>query len=262
MPRKLALPVTAMLCLLVAGCVSNTGIKSVYNKTEMPKESAASKQRDGARIHTELGRRYMQRGELQLALKKLKKALSFDSSYVPAHTVIAVLYERIGKAALAEKHYRAAQRLDQAKGSVNNNLGQFLCKHGQVKESLGYFTKALDDPFYGTPAMAYVNAGTCLAKIGRNDDAAARFRSALEIKPRDAEALLGMARILARQQDYFHARAFVERFNALGQPRPSALLLGYRIESNLGEREAARDYANELREMFPDSTQARSLQGH
>ena len=47
-------------------------------------------------MHTELGQQYMQQGKLEIALENLNKALSFDPGYVDAHTVIAVLYERIG----------------------------------------------------------------------------------------------------------------------------------------------------------------------
>lgn len=259
MPHKFALGLVAA-CVIIAGCAS-TG-PAVRNRDQaLPQESAATQRRNAAEIHTELGQRYMQRGQLKTALGKLQKALSFDASYVPAHTVIAVLYARIGKPALAEKHYRRAQKLAPTKGSVNNNLGQFLCKMGRVRESLIYFGNALDDPFYKTPGVALVNAGTCLARINRLDEAIAKFNAALAINPADADALLAMAKALTGKQDYFHARAFIERFTDLRQPRPAALLLGYTIETQLGEREAARKYANELREKFPDSPQARSLQG-
>ncbi len=245
--------VLLLSCLLVAGCATTT------SSSRLPAESSADQARHAAQIHTELGQHYLQRGKLEVALGKLKKALQFDPNYMPAHTVIAVLYERIGKLQLAEKHYRKAQALDPTKGSVNNNLGQFLCKVGRIDEAMGYFSKAVADPFYKTPLAAYVNAGTCLVKAGRPAEAEVQLDKALRLSPADPEALFQMASALVAQDDFFHARAFIQRFDALGHPRPEALLLGYTIEARLGELKAARQYAEQLRAQFPDSPQARSL---
>ena len=249
----------ALLLLVLPACqsVHRDGTRD----SQLPQESASDQRRNAAQIHTELGQRYMQRGQLEQALGKLQKALSFDPNYEPAHTVIAILYERIGNLALAEQHYRKAESLAPAKGATNNNLGQFLCKIGKVDESLTYFSKAVADPFYKTPAAAYVNAGTCLLKVHKPAQAITQLRSALAISPANADALFQMASALAQQKDYFHARAFVQRFEALGHPRPEALMLGYTIEKGLGELEIARQYAKKLQDQFPDSDQARRLQG-
>ena len=247
-----------LLCVLLSACSTGGGTR---DSSQLPQESAAEQRRNAAEVHTELGQRYMQRGQLEQALGKLKKALGFDPSYVPAHTVIAVLYERIGKLAEAEQHYRKAVELAPKKGATNNNLGQFLCKIGKVNESLNYFSRAVADPFYKTPGIAYLNAGTCLMKINQPARAITQLRSALAINPDDADALFQMASAMAQQKDYFHARAFIQRFESLSQPRPESLLLGYKIERGLGEREVARQYAKKLQDQFPDSDQARSLQG-
>ena len=256
MRRERALGVV-LACALLSACSSGGGTR----QSQLPQESASEQARNAAEVHTELGQRYLERGQLEPALAKLRKALAFDPDYVPAHTVIAVLYERIGKLGNAEQEYRKAVQLAPNKGATNNNLGQFLCKIGKIDESLGYFAKAVADPFYQTPAAAYLNAGTCLLKIGQPARAVTQLRSALAINPDDADALFQMANALAQQKDYFHARAFIQRFEALGKPRPESLLLGYQIERGLGELEIARQYAKKLQDQFPESDQARSLQG-
>lgn len=257
MPRSLSAMCLALgLCLVLAGCAA-TGARSVADSVA----ASESKSVKGARIHTKLGQRYMKRGNLETALEKLQIALQYDPRYAPAHTVIAVLYQRIGKYPEAEKHYRRAAELAPDKGMVNNNLGQFLCSSGRFEESLKYFRRAQLDPFYKTPEAAYINAGACLMNAGRPDDAAEELRKALELKPNDPEALYQMASALAAQGDYFHASAFIQRFDALGRPNPAALALGYKIESGLGQTEAARNYAKRLRNEFPESEQARNLSG-
>ena len=142
------------------------------------KPSAASEKADAARVHTELGQKYMQQGKLEIALDNLNKALSYDSDYADAHTVIAVLYERIGDVKQAEEHYRRAAQLKPKGGNELNNYGAFLCKIGRYDESTEYFERAVADPFYNTPDVALTNEGTCLLKGGKNDAAEAALRKA------------------------------------------------------------------------------------
>jgi type IV pilus assembly protein PilF len=247
----LAFSLAASLALL-AGCASG-GVGSVKN------EDAATQREDAARVHTELGQKYMQQGKLELALEKLTKALTFDPNYVNAHTVIAVLYENIGEPAKAEEHYRRAAELKPKGGSELNNYGTFLCKLGRYGESQAYFDRANADPFYKTPAVALTNSGTCLLKAGKRDEAEAALRKALEMSPDETEALIQLATVLYDKGEYFKARAFMQRFEATSQPRPDALMLGRNIELRLGNGRAAGDYTRKLLQGFPESEQARSL---
>ncbi|WP_243649291.1 type IV pilus biogenesis/stability protein PilW [Luteibacter rhizovicinus] len=221
--------------------------------------TSADKRSEGAQVHTELGQRYMQNGDLQGALEKLNKALQFDPNYPPAHTVIAVLYERINDNANAELHYRRAVELEPKKGAANNNLAVFLCKEGKVPEAQGYFQRALADPFYATPDLAMGNAGTCLLKTQDLDGAEVWFRKALEKNPSNVDALYQVAHVLYLKNDAFRARAFLQRYEALGAVSPDSLKLGHDIELRLGNGEVARDYAKRLRDRFPDSEPARAL---
>jgi type IV pilus assembly protein PilF len=201
----------------------------------------------------------MQQGKLEIALDNLNKALSYDSDYADAHTVIAVLYERIGDVKQAEEHYRRAAQLKPKGGNELNNYGAFLCKIGRYDESTEYFERAVADPFYNTPDVALTNEGTCLLKAGRNDAAEAALRKALDRSPNNSEALFQLASALYQKGDYFKARAFMQRFEAVGQARPESLMLGRNIELRLGNGSAASDYTRRLLQSFPESQQAREL---
>jgi type IV pilus assembly protein PilF len=244
------------LILLLAGCISTGGTGVGKNLREDTKSDTARK---GAEVHTQLGQQYMQNGDLQTAMEKLNKALQFDPNYAPAHTVIAVLYERINDNPNAELHYRRAVEIDPKKGAPNNNLGVFLCKEGKTTEAQQYFQRAVADAFYDTPDVALTNAGTCLLAGNDLAGAEADFRAATARNPNNAEALYQTARVLYLKNDAFRARAFIQRFDALGQPTPDALKLGYQIELRLGNGEGAQDFARRLHTRFPDSEQARAL---
>jgi len=241
------------LALALAAC-SSSG-----QGPNIKKESAANERAEAARVHTELGQKYMQQGKLEMALEKLNKALSFDPDYINAHTVIAVLYERIGDLKQAEDHYRRAAQLKPKGGNELNNYGAFLCKIGRYDEAAGYFDRAVADPFYNTPEVAMTNAGTCLLKAGKLDAAEVPLRAALDRAPNSGEALFQLASVLYEKGDYFKARAFMQRFESVGQPRPESLMLGRNIELRLGNGSAAGDYTRRLLQSFPESQQARAL---
>lgn len=231
-----------------------------------PSASAPVKKRDvnserteAARIHTELGQKYLQQGKTEVALEKLNKALQFDPDYVDAHTVIAVLYESINDLPKAEEHYRRAAQLKPKGGAENNNYGRFLCERGRYDDAQAYFTKALADPFYDTPALAMSNAGTCLARAGKTDAAEKMLREALALNGHDASALLAMGSVLYAKGDYFNARGFLQRYESIGAPQPAALMLGRNIELQLKNAAGASEYSRKLIRDFPKSAEALSL---
>lgn len=249
------LALSAALCIALAACTPAGGSTQV-------KDSASNKREDAARVRVELGQRYMQQGKFELAQENLQKALEYDAGYVDAHTVYGVLLEQLGKPREAGEHYARAAELAPKSGAVNNNYGQFLCSSGRYAEAQKYFARAMEDPFYKTPDVLYTNAGACLLNNDKTqlDQAENDFRRALEANPRNASALYLMARTLYAKYDFFHARAFIQRFEALGQPNPDALLLARDIEVKLGHSDGVREYTQRLREQFPDTPQAHSLE--
>jgi len=265
MPRKfLRFGALLGVCGVLVACVSANTTPTVaqphVSETPHVADSKENKAEDAARVRVELGRRYMQQGKLDIAMENLQKALQYDPNFVDAHTVIAVLYERIGNVALAEQHYARAAELAPKSGDACNNYGQFLCSEGKYAQAQTYFTRAMQDPFYKTPEVVYTNAGSCLVKQGGNlDEAAGYFRKALEASPNNPDALYQMANVLYQKDDYFHARAFIQRFEAAAKPDPAALLLARNIEVKLGHADSANDYARRLRQDFPDSEQAHDL---
>lgn len=209
-----------------------------------------------ARLNTQMGQGYMQRGQNEIALEKLKKAIKADPNYAPAHTVLGVLYERLGEKQLAERHYAEAVRAAPRDGDTNNNYGAFLCRNGQAQEAEPYFNAALKDPFYSTPAVAMSNAGQCMLQSGDVDKAESYLRQSLGYDDDFPDALFGMARASYEKGSYMQARAFLQRFEAVAPMSAGSLYLGYRIETQLGNPRDARRHADELLQKFPKSAEA------
>ncbi|MFZ2235461.1 MAG: type IV pilus biogenesis/stability protein PilW [Dokdonella sp.] len=241
-----------LLVLAVAGCStggSSNGVRS--NSRDQAREAASA--------NTQLGQSYMKQGKYEVALQKLQRALALDPDFVDAHTVIAVLYENIGDSKQAEQHYRRASQLKPKGGDEANNYGTFLCKLQRPEEAEKYFQIALADPFYQTPDIALVNAGTCFAGSGKYDAAERTLRTALERRPDNADALFQMANVQYGKGEFLLARAFMQRLDATGAIGPDALLLGRNIEAKLNNAQGAADFARRLLRDFPKSPQANSL---
>ncbi len=247
------------MMFLLAGCHRGLVAPPPPPDPKLPAETKAQKAKNAADVHTRLAQHYIEIGNMQGALDKIKIAVNDDPTYVPAQTVMGYIYERISDMPNAEIHYRKAVELQPDKGDTNNNLGQFLCNEGKAQESLPYFTKAVADPFYQTPDVALTNQGVCQLKLNDRVSAEASFRQAVQRNPGNASALLQLTDVLYLNNDFFHASAFLQRFDALGQPSPDSLKLGYEIESRLGNADAAQNYSKRLLSQFPDSEQAQAL---
>ena len=221
-----------------------------YNETETQKAVISN---------TSLGLEYMNRGQYEVALGKLKKAIKEDPRYAPAQTVIAVLYERIGELDLAGKHYKKAYELTPADGDVNNNYGVYLCKTGHEDEAIKHFLVSLDDPFYSTPAIALTNAGSCALAKGDYVEADEFLRRALKIEADLSDALINMSKLQYRQKNYLMARAFMPRYEDVASHGAETLLLAYQIEAGSNNSKAANAYKRMLEANFPETDQAEEV---
>jgi type IV pilus assembly protein PilF len=219
-------------------------------------EKSDESSRKAAETNTALGRNYMERGQYEIALEKLKRAIANDKTYAPAHTILGVLYETIGKTEEAGVEYKLAVHYAPENGDVNNNYGAYLCAIGKREEAEKYFITAVDDPFYSTPAVALSNAGSCALARGDLDKAETFLRQSLKYDDKLGAALLPMSEISYLQGSYLRARGFLQRYEALGVTDEQSLFLGFRIESELGDEETAERYRIELLERYPGSTQA------
>ena len=261
--RLLAHATVALMCAALAACFGGSG-KNFQRKGENKVETTpalAAKQdpKKAAEINLGLGRGYLENGKTQIALEKLTKALELDPKLAPAHTLVAVIYEQIGQIQDAELHYRKAVELDPKPGSLHNNLGAFLCHQRKFDEAQAQFDLALSDPFYETPEVALSNRGQCARAAGNSDLAEQSYRAALKRKGDLPDALIQLAVILANKGDALHARAFLQRYEAVAQPSAESLELCMQVEQKLGNDEGARDYRARLLAQFPDSDQAQRL---
>lgn len=214
---------------------------------------------DAAQSHLQLGIHYMRQGNLNEAKRKMEQSLQFDDSDPMAHATIALLYEQIGDIRQARRHYRRALRLGDEDPAIRNNYGTFLCRQGEYRDAEEQLVQAARNRLYETPAAAWTNAGACVRRIPDNEAAENYFRNALRAQSDYSEALWHLADLKYEQGEYLNARAFAQRLIEQGDPLPDVLLLAVRIEDALGARSQARNYADRLKRLYPDSAERNEL---
>lgn len=240
--------VIAVLVLGLSGCVSTS--------SDPVQADASAKQ--AAQYNVELGVAYMQQGDRDLAMQKLQRALDQNPDLPAAHTAMALLYEQIGDIKQADKHYRAALRIDSDNPTTLNNYGAFLCRNGEPRKSEEYFVRAAKNPLYPTPEAAYTNAGICARQIPDITAAEKYFRAALRLNKDFSDALWQMARLSFDQGKNLQARAFLQRFMAKTTAlSPEVLWLAIRNERALGDQTTAERYGRLLVQKFPDSNETK-----
>lgn len=246
MTRLHGFALSVLVCCYV-GCASQSGRMSDRGLTEASRKDAAETQ-------VALGVGYMEKGKYEYALERLTRAIELDPRSSGAYTSLGLLYERIRDPVKAEEHYRKATVLEPKRGSVHNNLGQFLCSSKRYAEATSEFELALADPFYKTPELAAANAGTC-ARLGGDMAAAEKFlRIALERRPDFIEAFYPMAEVLHARGENMKARAFVQRYESANLPQTAEFLtLAAKVELKLKNAKGAGEYVERLRNEFPDS---------
>lgn len=219
----------------------------------------ADAQRSPAQINAELGVRYMQQGNLEVALEKLKRALEQDPKLSAGHHYIALLYDRLGSPELAEKHFKQALKLTSRDPALLNNYGVFLCSQGHYDDAIGRFMETLKVPEYRRLDEAYENAGLCALRIPDRERAENYFRHALSVNPLRAATLYQMMKLSYEGQQYLQARAFLERYERVTSHDARSLWLALQVEERLGNQRAVASYRRLLKEKFPDSPEARAL---
>lgn len=242
--------VTVVLAALVGGCVT-TSEGTLPGAEGVPEEAA--------RYNVQLGLQYLAQGRRELAMEKLTRALEQDPRNPDAHTAMAFAYDRFGEPELADRHYRRALRLDGGKPETRNTYGVFLCRRGRLEDAERQLLAAVRDVNYPTPEVALTNAGICAERVPDLEKAERFYRRALQSNERHADALWSLARLSFNAGNMLPARAFLQRYFENAPYSAESLWLGYRIEKNLGDDDAARVYATRLRVDFADSDEARLL---
>ena len=235
--KQLGVVTLIFLALLFQGCAQTGGVDG--KKVDVNKAS---------RLYTDLGLGYMQQGEIERAMSKLKRALELKPDNANAHHYLAEAYRQLGDDDLAEQHYQRAIKLAPKDAGALNNYGAFLCGQSRFEDAEKYFLKAAALPRYRTPERSYENIAMCAMRVKNTDKAKEYFRKALAILPNLPKSLYNMALLNYNSGEFLRARAFLQRLHDSRGMSDQAIKLGIKIETALGDTAAAARYRQLLEE--------------
>jgi type IV pilus assembly protein PilF len=243
----------AALTVIVSACTTTENRpRSELRETRTDKEKASE-------INKQLGTEYLRHGNLALAKEKLERAEQYNPRDAELHSVLALLYERLDIPKSVDDHYRTAIRLAPKDPQISNNYAVYLCRNGRTDEGVKRFLESARNPLYRTPELAYTNAGVCLRRAKRYDEASNSFQRALQIRANNAEAVFQYADMAMEQGNFAKARETVDKYLGIYDATPDLLLVGVRFARALGDRVGEEKYTRRLRVEFPASQQFRSL---
>jgi len=233
------------------------GLNGCANQQQQIKERESTKER--ARAHTDLGAVYFQQKQLEVALEEFTIATQIDASYAAAYNGLGLVNAALGRDDVADTHYKKAIQLEPNNSESRNNYGSFLCSRNRIDESIPQFLAAVKNPLYATPAIAYTNAGICAFRKKDTASGETYLQRALEVEPLSSVAAYHLANSQFQRKDALSAKKTIQNV-MLAQPGPELLWLAIQIERQLGAKDAEASYALQLRQMYPESEQAKLLQ--
>ena len=245
----------AMLFVVLAGCSAQTTVE-----TKGVTDTQLADARRRAEVHTALAGEYYARGNYTVALSETRLAIKDDPSYFPAYNMQGLVYMELREDAPARESFDSALRISPNNPEVLNNFGWFLCVRGDGERGLPMMQKAASDNMYQSPEKAYLSAGLCLRRMGRNAEAEESLRRAVLIRPDLIGALFNLAVLAYERGAYKESETYLLRYMQLGQPALDALVLGVRLARQNGDKMIEDSYMQQLRRRFPDSPQLRELE--
>jgi type IV pilus assembly protein PilF len=256
----------ALLALFTAACTTtSTETRSPAGATSAPPPPAreranASDEGDNARrarTRLELAAAYFSRGQLDVALDEVKRALAADPNNAGGYNLRALIQASQNDDAAADDSFRRSIQLDARGADAMSNYGWFLCQRRRYAEAIVQFDQALAVPAYRDVPRTLLAKGVCLAFDKRYAEAETTLTRAQQLEPGNPAIATNLAEVLYRLGQYPRARDTIRRVNAMaGVANAQTLWLAARIERRLGNSPAVADLGQRLTSQYPDSPEA------
>ncbi|MBV8157651.1 MAG: tetratricopeptide repeat protein, partial [Dyella sp.] len=163
--------------------------------------------------HYDLGLVYAERGETAKAEQAFRQALKLQPDFVPAFINLADMYRALGREDDAEKVIDEGIAAVPDNGSLLHAKGLALVRQNQQKEALGWFERA-HRADATNPRFAYVYA-VALHSAGQDEQARKVLVGALQASPYDASLLLTLASLERDAGHVSQAREYAQRLIAV-----------------------------------------------
>ena len=160
-------------------------------------------------IHYQLGIDALKRRNLPKAFEELLRAKSIAPDRSDVLDALAYAWQLRGNPEKANAYYQQSIKYHPSSAAYNN-YGGLLLQMNKPEKAEKYFRKALNDPRYRHPDIAYINLGDALLRQKRFHEAIAAYRQARALNPLQETSRIREARAYARYGRISVAKALYE----------------------------------------------------
>lgn len=244
---------------LLAGCASQAQ-RSAELGAGAPADASESAVLKRVQLRLELAEGYYQRGQFQIALDEVNKALAEKPDAVAAYNMRALIYMALRDNAKAEANFHQALRLSPDNADALHNYGWFLCQQKRYPEAFAQFDKALASPHYRYPVRTYLALGVCQYRAGDLNASEATLKKGFALDPANPALSTNLALVLDRLGKPKEALFYISRVNNGQYASAQSLWVGILIARHAGNALDAAQWTNQLEQRFPDSREAIAAQ--
>ncbi len=158
-----------------------------------------------ARVQYNLGVLAQQKGDLETAGARYRRAIKANPGYSEALTNLAGVEDELGEKAAARRDYLAALALSPSAPIPYDDYGLFLEKQGARREARRFYRQALDKEPGFIPARMHLAAN--LAAAGRVQLAVNQYRDVIRRDPFFRKAYVELGMLCGREGRYEEAAA-------------------------------------------------------
>jgi len=162
-----------------------------------------------AEIHYQLGVDALGKHNLPKAFDELMEAQKMAPERADILDALGYAWRLRGDLSKADDYYRQAIR-HHPESATYNNYGSLLLQMRKPAEAEKYFRKALADPKYMHPDIAYINLGDALLAQDRFNEAIAAYHQATRLNPQQQIAQLHEAKAYLSYNRPAYAKAIYE----------------------------------------------------
>lgn len=210
-----------------------------------------------ARVRLELASLYHSRGQTQTALEEVKLALAARPDLPEALTLRGLIYAALGEERLAEESFQRALQVAPRNPDTLHNFAWYQCQQRRYDEADRLFQQVVSQTQYEALPRSLLAQGACQARAGRDADAERTLSRSYELDPANPATAYNLSEVLLRRGQLDRARFYAGRINAVPeQVTAQSLWLAARIEHRAGDAAGAQRFGRQLRDRFPQSTEA------
>lgn len=207
--------------------------------------------------YIKLGLNYLGEGRKDQARYNLLKAIDAEPRSPEANNAIALLYQSEGESELAETHYKRAISSDSSFNQARYNYAGLLLAVERYSDAEKQYSVLVSDVNYRLRGQAFLGLGLAQEARGDTESAKEAFLRSYQRDPRLTIALLELADLAVIESDYVSAKELLDRYESQTAATPRSLKLGIELAAHFNDADAEASYAMALRNMYPDSREAR-----